>query len=136
MTFHRTAPQNEVRPPVGATYVDSWDWEEPNDEIRNRFFYGTRRGDTGAHRVEIVGTQAGDGTVAKRLIAVGLGRDSIYFASRHAAREAAADMLAAADDWEAALVGNRAARLWARVRVPAFCPRAAQRGRNMYACLL
>jgi hypothetical protein len=28
-----TAPQNEVPPPAGATYVDSWDYDGPEDEI-------------------------------------------------------------------------------------------------------
>jgi restriction system protein len=54
---------------------------------------------------------AGDGTVTERLIAVRLGSDDrIYFYSSHAAREAVADILAAADDWEAALVAEKQPR--------------------------
>jgi hypothetical protein len=54
---------------------------------------------------------AGDGTVTERLIAVRLGSDDrIYFYSSHAARQAVADILAAADDWEAALVADKQAR--------------------------
>ena len=117
-----TAPQNDVPLPAGATHVDSWDYDGPEDEIRTRFFYGTRRGDTGAHRVDLVGTQARDGTVEERLIAVGLGRDSIFFASPHAAPEAAADMLAAAEDWEPALVADK------QPRAAMACPLCDGRG--------
>jgi hypothetical protein len=99
-----------IPPPAGAEWVDSWDWDVTDEEIRWRLFYGTRRA-TGAHRVNIIGTQAGDGTVEERLIAVEqVGRDSVYFASPLAAREAAAGMLAAADDWEAALLADKQSR--------------------------
>jgi hypothetical protein len=37
-----TAPQNEIPPPAGGTHVDPWDYG-PEDEIRTRFFYRTRR---------------------------------------------------------------------------------------------
>jgi hypothetical protein len=35
-----------------GSWVAPWDWDGPNDEIRRRFFYGARRGDPGAHRVD------------------------------------------------------------------------------------
>ena len=53
--------------------------------------------------IEIIGTQNADGSVMERVISVWAGKDSICFDSPQSAREAAADMLAAADDWEAAL---------------------------------
>ena len=105
----RTARQLEyadVRPPAGATHVDPWDYDGPNDEIRSRFFYGARR-DIGCHQINIIGTQNADGSIKERLISVRAGEDSICFDTPQSTREAAAAMLAAADEWEAALLADK-----------------------------
>jgi hypothetical protein len=99
--------------PAGATEVNRWEWDTDGDidDTWFRFFYGTCRGNASAHEVNIVGRQAADGTIDERFMFVrgdeGSYRQSIWFDSPQAAREAAADMLAAADDWEAALVAEK-----------------------------
>jgi hypothetical protein len=105
----RTARQREyadVPPPAAATHVDPWDYDGPNDEIRSRFFYGARR-DIGSHQINIIGTQNADGSIKERLISVRAGEDSICFDTPQSTREAAAAMLAAADEWEAALLADK-----------------------------
>jgi hypothetical protein len=93
-------PTDDVPAPAGATHVFSWSFDPTDDEKRWRLFHGTKRGDIGA-QVDIIGTQAGDGTVAQRLIVVRHGGARIAFSNAAAARETARNLLAAADELDA-----------------------------------
>ena len=88
--------------PAGATSVDKW---QKVGESVIRFFTGTRRGD--AVRVNLAGMQTVDGTVERRCIFAYV-PDNIAEPDAASAREAAADLLAAADELE----GNRPSHVY------------------------
>jgi hypothetical protein len=80
----------DVAPPADATRVSAWD--DVDGQV-SRYFRGTKRG--AKVRVDIAGSQNADGTVAERVILIDACDAEVDAA---AARQIAADLLAAADE--------------------------------------
>jgi hypothetical protein len=96
MTITAAEHTNAVPLPAGVTHVDEWHYVGISDTVRTRLFYGTRRGELA--RVDLVGTQDGDGQIIERLIKVDYKGARSGSTAPPVARELVADLLAAADD--------------------------------------